>query len=348
MKIDYEQAGVNIAAGNQVVERIKEKVRSTFSPHVLTGLGSFGALVDLKPIVDQYDHPVLVQSIDGVGTKTIVAQMMGKFDTLGIDLLSATCNDIVVLGAKPITFLDYIANETLNPDIVDELVSGMVKACIENEVSLVGGETAEMPNVYLPGEHDLVGIITGVVEKEKAITGAAIRVGDKIIGLASSGLHTNGFSLARKLFFDLGSYTVHDTLPEFSASIGETLLAPHINYTMPILAALDAGVKVNGMAHITGGGLLENVPRILPNNVDAVINKTTWPMLPVFEVMCRLGALVESEAYRTFNMGIGLTIVLPEDQVAPLKKALAAFAGIDVYEIGQIVAGSGNVSLISE
>lgn len=348
MKIDYEQAGVNIEAGNEAVECIKEKVRSTFSSNVLTGLGSFGALVDLKPIVEKYDHPVLVQSIDGVGTKTIVAQMMGKFDTLGIDLLSATCNDIVVLGAKPFTFLDYIANEKLNPDVVDQLVTGMVKACCDNEVSLVGGETAEMPNVYLPGEHDLVGIITGVVEKDKAITGEAIQAGDKIVGLASSGLHTNGFSLARKLFFDLGGYTVTDELPEFDQSVGETLMAPHINYTMPILAALDAGVKVNGMAHITGGGLLENVPRILPKNVSAVINKNSWPSLPVFDVMCRIGDLVDTEAYRTFNMGIGLTIVLPEDQVAALKKALSAFDGIDAYDIGEIVSGDGNVVLTSE
>lgn len=342
MKVDYEQAGVNIEAANQAVDRIKDKVRSTFSKSVLTGIGSFGSLYDLKPIMQAYDHPVLVQSIDGVGTKTIVAQMMNKFDTLGIDLLSATCNDIIVLGARPLTFLDYIANEKLDPGVVDQLVTGMVQACLDNDVSLVGGETAEMPGVYLPGEHDLVGIITGVVEKNAAITGERIQVGDKIIGLASSGMHTNGFSLARKLFFEIGGYDVHDTLPAFDATIGETLLAPHINYTKPVLAALDAGVKINGMAHITGGGLLENVPRILPDSVDAELDKKAWPQLPVFDVMCELGELPDTEAYRAFNMGVGLTIILPASEVPALKAAMPLFT---CYEIGEIVPGTGTVKL---
>jgi len=230
-KTNYKSAGVDIDAGNEVVERIRDGVKSTFTSNVLTGLGSFGSLFDLKPIMENYRHPVLVQSIDGVGTKTIVARKMGKFDTIGIDLLSAAANDILVMGARPLTFLDYIANDKLNPEIIEEIVTGMVKACRETGVSLVGGETAEMPDTYLPGEHDLVGIITGVVEKDKIITGEAIRAGDVVLGLPSGGLHTNGYSFARKLFFDVGRYDVKDTIPELEKSIGLTLLESHINYT---------------------------------------------------------------------------------------------------------------------
>ena len=199
-KLDYKSAGVDIDAGNEAVDRIKNSVRSTFTTNVLTGLGSFGSLYDLKPILDAYQDPVMVQSIDGVGTKTIIARKLGKFDTIGIDLLSAAANDILVMGARPLTFLDYIANDKLNPAIIEEIVSGMVKACKDTGVSLVGGETAEMPDTYLPGEHDLVGVITGVVEKDKIITGENIQPGHVALGLPSNGLHTNGYSFARKLF----------------------------------------------------------------------------------------------------------------------------------------------------
>jgi len=213
-KIYYKSAGVNIDAGNEAVDRIKDKVESTFTPNVIAGLGSFGSLYDLKPILEAYNNPVMVQSIDGVGTKTIIARKMGKFDTIGIDLLSACANDILVMGARPLTFLDYIANDKLSPDIVEEIISGMVKACKDTGVSLVGGETAEMPDTYLPGEHDLVGIITGVVEKDKIITGESIKPGDVVLGLPSNGPHTNGYSFARKLFFDVGGYSVNDIIPE--------------------------------------------------------------------------------------------------------------------------------------
>ena len=199
-KIDYKSAGVDIDAGNEAVEKIKDGVKSTFSKNVLTGLGSFGSLYNLRPLLEKYKNPVLVQSIDGVGTKTIIARKLNKFDTIGIDLLSACANDILVMGAKPITFLDYIANDKLKPNRIEEIVSGMIKACKETNVSLVGGETAEMPDTYLPGEHDLVGVITGVVDNDKIITGDTIMPGDAILGLPSNGLHTNGFSLARKLF----------------------------------------------------------------------------------------------------------------------------------------------------
>ena len=245
--------------------------RSTFTNNVLTGLGSFGSLFDLKPILKEYNNPVMVQSIDGVGTKTIIARKLDKFDTIGIDLLSACANDILVMGAKPLTFLDYIANDKLKPAIVEEIVSGMVTACKDTGVSLVGGETAEMPDTYLPGEHDLVGIITGVVEKEKAITGEKISPGDIVLGLPSSGLHTNGYSLARKVFFDIGGYNINDHISGLDKSIGLTLLEPHINYTNHVFNVLDRGIDIKGIAHITGGGLLENIPRVLPAQCDVEI-----------------------------------------------------------------------------
>lgn len=339
IKIDYKSAGVDIDAGNEVVERIKDGVQSTFTSHVLTGIGSFGSLFDLKPIIEKYDNPVLVQSIDGVGTKIIIARKMGKFDTIGIDLLSAAANDILVMGARPLTFLDYIANDKLKPDIIEEIVSGMVKACRETGVSLVGGETAEMPDTYLPGEHDLVGVITGVVEKDKIITGDAIQIGDIVLGLPSSGLHTNGFSFARKLFFEIGGYDINDTIPELEESVGLTLLEPHINYTNHVFSVLDKGIDVKGIAHITGGGLVENIPRILPNGCSVEIQKGTWPILPVFDVMQSIGDVDENEMFRVFNMGIGMVFIIDPNDVDVVDDALKDLT--EVYEIGAIVKGSG-------
>lgn len=339
-KIDYKSAGVNIEAGNKAVERIKKGAQSTFTANVLTGLGGFGSLYDLKTILDDYKNPVLVQSIDGVGTKTIVARMLGKFNTIGIDLLSACTNDILVMGARPLTFLDYIANDKLKPETIEEIVSGMVRACLEIGVSLVGGETAEMPDTYLPGEHDLVGVITGVVEKNKIITGEAILPGDVVLGLPSSGLHTNGYSLARKLFFEMGGYRVNDTIPELKKSVGLTLLEPHINYTNQVFAVLDKEINVKGIAHITGGGLVENIPRILPDGCSVEIHKESWPSLPIFNLMKSIGSVDENEMYRTFNMGIGMTLIAAPGQVNSIKKI------IDVYEIGFVVSGGNQVNII--
>ena len=343
-KLDYKSAGVNIDAGNEAVERIKDGVKSTFTSNVLTGLGSFGSLYDLKPILENYENPVMVQSIDGVGTKTIIARKMGKFDTIGIDLLSAAANDILVMGAQPLTFLDYIANDKLNPETVEEIVSGMVKACRETGVSLVGGETAEMPDTYLPGEHDLVGIITGVVEKDMIITGETIRSGDAVLGLPSNGLHTNGYSFARKLFFEIGGYEVNDTIPELEKSVGLTLLEPHINYTNHVFATLDAGIDVKGIAHITGGGLFENIPRILPDGCGVDIKKGSWPMLPVFNVMQSLGDVEEDEMYRAFNMGVGMVFIVSPNNVGSAINALKDLT--EVYEIGSVFHGNKKVTLI--
>jgi len=343
-KIDYKSAGVDIDAGNEAVDRIKDGVKSTFTSNVLTGLGSFGSLYDLKPILENYNHPVMVQSIDGVGTKTIIARKMEKFDTIGIDLLSAAANDILVMGARPLTFLDYIANDKLKPEIVEEIVSGMVKACKETGVSLVGGETAEMPDTYLPGEHDLVGIITGVVEKEKIITGENIKPSDMVLGLPSNGLHTNGYSFARKLFFEIGGYDVNDMIPELDKSVGLTLLEPHINYTNHVFSILDKGLDVKGIAHITGGGLVENIPRILPNGVGVNLKKESWPSLPVFDVMQSIGDVDENEMFRAFNMGIGMVFIVDSTDVNSVKDALKDLT--KVYEIGSVVSGEKNVTFL--
>ena len=339
-KLDYKLAGVDINAGNEAVDLIKDSVKSTFSKNVLIGLGGFGALYDLKSIIKKYEHPVLVQSIDGVGTKTIIARKLNKYDTIGIDLLSAAANDIIVMGARPVTFLDYIANDKLNPSVIKDIISGMVVACKNSNVSLVGGETAEMPDTYLPGEHDLVGVITGLVEKDKIISGDLISAGDVLLGLPSSGLHTNGYSLARKVFFDIGGYRVNDCLDGLNSSIGLTLLEPHINYTNDVFKLLDRDINIKGMAHITGGGLVENIPRILPKNCMAIINKDAWSVLPVFNAIQSIGSIDESEMFRTFNMGIGMICIVSSDDVSSIKQL------ISVREIGEIVSGDGGVKVV--
>lgn len=346
MSVDYKAAGVDIEAGNEAVRRIKKAVESTFSPQVLTDIGSFGAMYDLKPLFTAYKHPVLVQSIDGVGTKMMVAKKMQKFDTIGIDLVSATTNDIIVLGAKPLTLLDYIANDQLRPEIIEQIVLGMANACRENGISLVGGETAEMPGTYLAGEHDLVGIITGVVEKEDAILGKDIAEGDVVMAFPSSGLHTNGYSLARKLLFEVAGYQVSTRLPDLANTVGETLLAPHINYTRPVLHMLAQKIKIKGMAHITGGGVLENIPRVLPAHCAVEIRKQACPVLPIFPVLRTLGNLADNEMYRTFNMGIGLVMIVAPQTVPAMREALKEFPDFPLYEIGQVVHGKQEVRLI--
>jgi phosphoribosylformylglycinamidine cyclo-ligase len=342
-KIDYRSAGVDIDAGNEAIDRIKNKVRSTFSNNVLAGVGGFGSLFDLKPILKDYSDPVMVQSIDGVGTKTIIARKMNKFDTIGIDLVSACANDIVTMGARPLTFLDYIANDTLKPDIIEEIVNGMADACLDIGVSLVGGETAEMPDTYLPGEHDLVGIVTGVVNKKNIITGDSIRPGDAVLGLPSNGLHTNGYSLARKLFFDVGGYSVNDTIPEFEESVGLTLLTPHTNYTNHILTIIGNGIDIHGLAHITGGGIIENIPRILPGDCSVEIRRGSWPALPVFNIMQSIGNVDHEEMYRTFNMGIGMVVIVDAAEITKVKNSLKNLS--EVYRIGSVIQGKRRIRI---
>ena len=333
-KIDYKSAGVDIDAGNAAVGLIKDKVKTTFSSNVLTGVGSFGSLFSLKSALKDYEDPVMVQSIDGVGTKTIIPRKMKKFDTIGIDLVSACANDIIVMGAKPVTFLDYIANDRLDPETVSKIVDGMVTACKETGVSLVGGETAEMPDTYLPGDHDLVGVITGIVDKNKIITGVHISPGDILLGLPSSGLHTNGFSLARKVFFDIANHSVDTYLENLGTTVGEALLEPHINYTNHVLSVLDTGEPIKGIAHITGGGLTENVPRILPKGCAVKIKRDSWPSLPVFDTIKELGNIDTEEMYRAFNMGIGMVFIVNQKSSDTVSRALGKMT--TVYEIGEV------------
>ena len=340
-KINYKSAGVDIDAGNTAVELIKSSIKSTFSENVLTGIGSFGSLYDLKPLLKDYNNPVMVQSIDGVGTKTIIARKMGKYDTIGIDLLSAASNDIIVMGARPLTFLDYIANDKLDPKIIEVIVSGMAKACRENDVSLVGGETAEMPGVYLKGEYDLVGIITGIVEKEKIIDGSIIEPEDIVIGLPSNGLHTNGYSLARKILFDVGGLKVDDKLPELKESVGLTLLEPHINYTNHIFSIIKESIEIKGIAHITGGGLIENIPRILPVKTNVLIDTASWPVPPIFNIMKKIGKVESNEMFRSFNMGIGMIIIVNHSDYNKVKDILRPLS--KVYKIGKVESGEKRV-----
>jgi phosphoribosylformylglycinamidine cyclo-ligase len=250
-----------------------------------------------------------------------------------------------VLGAKPLTLLDYIANDKLSPAIIEQIITGMVAACRENGISLVGGETAEMPGTYLPGEHDLVGIITGVVEKEKAILGKNITPGDTVLAFTSSGLHTNGYSLARKLCFEMAKMKIDSHVSELQTTIGEALLEPHINYTRPVLHLLQEGVAIKGMAHITGGGVLENIPRVLPANCSVVINKKAWPQQPLFNLLCQIGNLADSEAYRTFNMGVGLIMIVSPEEITKAQKALTLFPEFKLFEIGVVTQGERRVQL---
>ncbi len=338
MSTTYKDSGVDIDAGNEVVERIREAAASTFTPAVLCGIGSFGSFYSLADVLSLYRDPVLVQSVDGVGTKTLIAKEMNDFSKIGADLVSACCNDIAVHGAVPLTFLDYIANDALVPEEVVQIVQGIAEACRSIGVSLVGGETAEMPGVYLPGSHDLVGVVTGVVEKHRIINGASIAPGDVVIGVGSSGLHTNGYSLARKVLSSRSISLTHE-LP-LGVSIGEALLRPHVNYTTGIRAILNAGVPVKGMAHITGGGLIENIPRILPAGTDAVVHPDHWETPDIFTFLRKHGEIPVTEMYRVFNMGIGLAVVVPEASASDALSEMTRHFPAPCMYIGEVTPGS--------
>lgn len=346
--IDYQSAGVNIDAGNEIITRIKASVKQTFDRQVIGDLGGFAALYDLQAIMTAYQAPLLVQSMDGVGTKTILATMMQHYDTLGDDLLSATANDIIVCGAKPLTLLDYVGGGQLNPDVVVAIIQSLCRACAREGVALVGGETAEMPGIYQGQEYTLVGLVTGVVEKTKVVTGKTIQPGDVVLGFASTGLHTNGYSLARKLCFDVAGHTVDSRVAELgTTSMGEILLTPHRNYTKVVLDLLEH-FPIKGMAHITGGGLIENIPRILPAGCSVQLQAQSWPCLPIFDYLVKLGSLRVDEAYRTFNMGIGFVLVV-DKSIAPavIRYTSEHFqeTPYPLYTIGEVVAGAQQVTI---
>lgn len=338
MALDYKSTGVDIDADSESVHRIKEIVRTTHGPQVLSGLGTFGALFDVSEL-KQYQHPVLVQSIDGVGTKVKVAQLVGSYASLGFDIVNHSCNDVVCQGARPITFLDYIASFKIEPGIIEEVVAGMAEACRAAGVALIGGETAEMSTVYGRGERDIAGCITGVVEHDRLITGASLAPGDVVLGLASSGLHTNGYSLVRKLFFETDNpYAIDHRFPELARTLGQVLLEPHRNYSPNILKVLD-DFTLKGLAHITGGGLVENPPRILPEGTGIELVCGSWPVLPIFQLIQRLGEVEEREMYRVFNMGLGMLVVVAPDQAAVVAARFAAL-GEQVYRVGRVVSGN--------
>lgn len=339
--ISYSDAGVDIDAATRATDKIKELARRTFNQRTLSEIGSFGGMFDgAFPGLKQ---PVLVASADGVGTKLKIAFATGVHNTVGRDLVNHCVNDILVQGARPLFFLDYIATGKLSPDVVASIVEGVTNGCRENGCVLLGGETAEMPGFYQDGEYDIAGFIVGVVDREKVIDGKTIAPGDVLLALPSAGLHTNGYSLARKLFFEVAGYEPDTVIPELGMTAGEALLLPHISYLQPLDQLLDRGV-IKGLAHITGGGLTDNIPRILPEGTAVKIEKESWPVPPLFELLHRLGNVSESEMYRTFNMGVGMVIVCSRDDAETIQSHLKTRSEA-CYEIGSVVSGNREVSI---
>ena len=334
--MDYKASGVDIDAGNETVRRIRGLARSTFTSGVLSDIGSFGGLFRLEP--GRYRDPVLVASADGVGTKLKVAFLANRHDTVGVDLVNHCVNDILVQGAAPLFFLDYLATGRLSPAVAEAIVGGMAAACRDNGCALLGGETAEMPGFYADGEYDLAGFIVGVVERERLINGETIAAGDVLVGVPSSGLHTNGYSLARKIVFERLGLRVDSHVPELATTAGAALLAPHRSY-LPLVAPLLEAGRIKGMAHITGGGITDNLPRVLPHGTAAVVDAATWQVPPLFRWLQDAGRVPADDMMRTFNMGIGLVIVTARDNAETLIDELAARGGRDARVIGEVVAG---------
>ncbi len=330
----YRDAGVDIDAGAECVERIKPHVRATFRPEVLTDLGGFGGLFRLQ--TERYTDPVLVSGTDGVGTKLKIAFLMDRHETVGIDLVAMCVNDIAVSGAEPLFFLDYFATGQLSVSQAESVVKGIAAGCRQAGCALIGGETAEMPSFYPRGEYDLAGFAVGVVDRPKLIDGRRIAPGDAVIGLASSGVHSNGFSLVRKVLLEGSGLTVDSRLPELSIAVGEALLTPTKIYAKQILV-LAREFDIKGIAHVTGGGITNNLPRVLPAHCGALIRRGSWPILPIFQVIQERGRVALEEMYRVFNMGIGLALVTNAEQADDLAKR-AGELGDQAYRIGEIVA----------
>jgi phosphoribosylformylglycinamidine cyclo-ligase len=338
--ISYADSGVDIDAATRATDRIKELARTTFNQRTLSEIGSFGGMFD--GAFPNMSQPVLVASADGVGTKLKIAFATGVHNTVGRDLVNHCVNDILVQGARPLFFLDYIATGKLSTEVVASVIEGITNGCRENGCVLLGGETAEMPGFYQEGEYDIAGFIVGVVDRAKVIDGKSIAAGDMLLALPSVGLHTNGYSLARKLFLEVADYQPDTVLPELQMSVGEALLQAHVSYLRPLEGLLDSGV-IKGLAHITGGGLTDNIPRILPEGTAVKIKEGTWPVLPIYELMRKIGNVSDSEMYRTFNMGVGMVIVCSGEDAAAIQKHLAELSE-SCYEIGSVIAGDKDVS----
>jgi phosphoribosylformylglycinamidine cyclo-ligase len=338
----YRGAGVDIDAGEEAVERIKEKVRSTFRPEVIGDIGGFGGLFAFA--AHRYRHPVLVSSTDGVGTKALVAQATGRFDTIGLDLVAMCVDDLVCQGAEPLFFLDYIAVGRLDPDHIEALVEGVAEGCRQAGCALIGGEMAEHPGAMEPGEFDLVGFAVGVAERDQLITGEHISPGDALIGLPSPGLRSNGYSLARRVLLEDAGRSLDDPAYEGARhTLADELLEPSVIYA-PALAELQRAVDVHGVAHITGGGIAGNLARILPNRVDAVVDRGRWEVPRIFAEIQRLGEVDDAEMARVFNLGIGMIVVVPADETYRALDLLRA-AGQRAVEIGVVEAGTGSARL---
>jgi phosphoribosylformylglycinamidine cyclo-ligase len=336
---DYKSAGVDIDAGNETVRRIKSLARSTFTAGVLSDIGSFGGLFKLDR--DALREPVLVSSADGVGTKLKVAFMTGRHDTVGADLVNHCVNDILVQGARPLFFLDYLATGRLSPDVAEQVIAGVARGCRENGCALIGGETAEMPGFYADGEYDIAGFIVGLVDRADLVDGRTIAPGDSLIGLASAGLHTNGYSLARRVFFDVCGLKPDTPVRELRGTVADALLAPHRSYLKAIDPLLRARI-IKGMAHITGGGITENLPRVLPDGCAAAVDMRAWEVPQVFRYIEQRGGIAEDEMFRAFNMGIGLIVVCGSEDAGRAIDLLRT-AGEQPIRLGSIVAGTDGV-----
>ena len=341
----YAKAGVDIDLGNKVKATLPQLLASTHRREVLGKVGGFGGLFALD--TRRYKEPVLVSSVDGVGTKLKIAFAMDRHDTIGQDLVNHCVNDIAVLGAEPLFFLDYLGTGKLEPHVFTEIIKGFARGCQENRCALIGGETAQMPGFYAPGEYDVSGTIVGVVEKSRMLDGKQIRAGDAVIGLASSGLHTNGYSLARKIFFGDLKLDRLSHVEELGNTIGDELLKVHVSYGLLVQALLKKFNKarstrrvIKGLAHITGGGFVDNIPRVLPKKCDVVIEKGSWEMLPIFRMIAEKGNVPEAELYQVFNMGIGMTIIVAADSADAVLRFIRA-EKLKAWMIGEVVKGSG-------
>ncbi len=360
----YARAGVDIDLGNQVKSALPRMLRATHRPEVLGKVGGFGGLFALD--TRKYREPILVSSVDGVGTKLKLAFALDRHDTIGQDLVNHCVNDIAVLGAEPLFFLDYLGTGKLEPRVFKDIIKGFAKACAENQCALIGGETAQMPGFYQPGEYDVSGTIVGVVEKSKMLDGKAIRPGDAVIGLASSGLHTNGYSLARKIFFDQMGLTPTSYVPELRNTIGRELLKVHVSYG-PLIQQLlkrfnvgqasrlsrkpspkdrrDACPTIRALAHITGGGFVDNIPRVLPGNCDVLIRKGSWEVPRIFQLIQARGGVPEAELYQVFNMGIGMVVIVAADRVDEVVRFIRGQKQ-KTWLIGQVVDGNGKARVV--
>jgi phosphoribosylformylglycinamidine cyclo-ligase len=337
--MDYKQSGVDIEAGYEVVNRVKKLSRSTFTKGVLGDIGSFGGLFQIDK--DEYKEPVLVSGTDGVGTKLKIAFMTGKHDTIGIDAVAMSVNDIVVLGAKPLFFLDYLAFNKVDPNLAEQILTGIAEGCRQSGASLIGGETAEMGDLYGKGEYDIAGFAVGIVEKSKIIDGTKISAGDKLIGIASSGLHSNGYTLARKMIFDMAGYKADTKVEELGTTAGDAMLVPTKIYVKPILSLIGE-FEIKGMAHITGGGLPENVARFLPKDCDAFFDTSKWPLPAIFALMQEKGKIARDEMYKAFNMGLGMVLAVDAKIADAVVRKLNQL-GEKAYAAGEIVSGSRKV-----